>query len=470
VTFYFLAIVFVMTLMFSLSLLIGLVFRPPFWRKHIYKIQILYAVWFVPYAIFFFFFTGPVDLGIYPPAESSPYRLPWRAGVSRFVSQGNRSFNSHRAKHFYAWDFVMPLGAEIVAARAGKVIKIEQSFSGVGLNSNFLWIQHEDGQISNYGHIQKDGALVKEGDVVQSGQPIALNGMVGETSLPHVHFVVFNRDGTESIPISFNDVPGGVPFAGRFYVSGNDRRIDFKKLFGEREGCFVLKRLSTGQTVESHNPIRCSKRLSPNSTFKIPAALMAFESGIFNSIDQRIKWDGKKNFREEENRDQTPLTWMDQSVVWTTQWIMQQMKPAVMQKFLNEFQYGNRDFSGGTASAWLDSSLEISADEQVQFLTRFWQETLPLSALTIQNTKKILFIKKLGSNHELFGKTGTGCASGDCRAKGVLQRGWFVGVVKTTNDAYVFAANSEDLMPQSGYAGPRLRKDITSAIEEMQLK
>ena len=129
----------------------------------------------------------------------------------------------------------MPLGAEIVAARDGKVMKVVQNFSGVGLNPNYIWIQHQDGEISNYGHIQQNSALVKVGDFVHSGQPIALNGMVGETTLPHLHFVVFNRDASESIPVSFKDVPGGVPFAGHFYTSEN------------------VQRTSTNETGESGN-------------------------------------------------------------------------------------------------------------------------------------------------------------------------------------------------------------------------
>ncbi|MBN8542512.1 MAG: peptidoglycan DD-metalloendopeptidase family protein [Deltaproteobacteria bacterium] len=468
--FYFLASLFALTLLLSLVLLLGVLCRPLIWRKNISAIKVFCATWYIPYFIFFFFFTGPTDLTIYPSQESSPYRLPWKAGISRFVSQGNRSFTSHRAEHLYAWDFVMPLGAEIVAARDGKVIKIEQSFSGVGLNSNFIWIKHEDGQISNYGHIQKNGALVKEGDDVQSGQPIALNGMVGETSLPHVHFVVFNSDGTQSIPISFNDVPGGVPHAGHFYRSENDRKPNFQTLFHDRDGCFIMKQLSTGRIVKSYNSNRCAQRFSPNSTFKIPAALMAFENGIFETADQLIKWDGKKYSRKEENQDQTPFSWMDQSVVWPTQVIMRKMIDKKRRKYLDEFKYGNQDFSGGVTTAWLDSSLKISADEQIAFLTRFWQETLPLSKSTFENTKKILFIKKLNSTAELYGKTGTSCAIEGCEVKIGRRRGWFVGIVKTPADNYVFAANAEDLKPRPGYAGPRLRKDVTEAFGHMNLK
>ena len=62
------------------------------------------------------------------------------------------------------------------------------------------------------------------GDFVKQGQPIALSGMVGQTIFPHIHFVVFNKEDSASLPISFNDVPGGIPLAGHFYVSGNSMK------------------------------------------------------------------------------------------------------------------------------------------------------------------------------------------------------------------------------------------------------
>jgi murein DD-endopeptidase MepM/ murein hydrolase activator NlpD len=124
-------------------------------------------------------------------------------------------------RHFYAWDFVMSIGTEILAARSGTVIEIVQNFSTVGLHGNYILIRHTDGEISGYFHIQHDGALVKIGDVVQQGQAIALSGMTGQTTLPHLHFVVFNSEQTASIPVSFRDVETGVPLAGRFYTSSN---------------------------------------------------------------------------------------------------------------------------------------------------------------------------------------------------------------------------------------------------------
>ena len=162
-------------------------------------------------------------MSLYPPKEFSHYKLPWKAGASRFIAQGNRSFISHRDFSQYAWDFVMPNGTEILAARDGQVFEVEDGFDGIGLNSNFVIIRHNDGESSVYAHILHGGALIKVGDLVKRGQPIALSGMVGQTIFPHLHFSVINKKGTSSIPISFLDVQDGVPLAGQFYTSGNSQ-------------------------------------------------------------------------------------------------------------------------------------------------------------------------------------------------------------------------------------------------------
>lgn len=115
----------------------------------------------------------------------------------------------------------MPIGTEILAARPGVVTEVEQSYSTVGLRGNYILIRHNDGSVAGYFHIQHHGALAKVGDSIRQGQPIALSGMTGQTTLPHLHFVVFNSEQTASIPISFQEVESGVPLAGHVYSSGN---------------------------------------------------------------------------------------------------------------------------------------------------------------------------------------------------------------------------------------------------------
>lgn len=216
-----LAAIFFLSIVFALALILGFILKPKIWKTKWRSIQILALLWFVPYFIFILFFTGPIDLNDYPPHQYSPYKLPWQAGVSRILSQGNRSFTSHQGLHFYAWDFVMAIGTQILAARPGVVIELEQSYSTVGLRGNYILIRHNDGSVAGYFHIQHHGALAKVGDSIRQGQPIALSGMTGQTTLPHLHFVVFNSEQTASIPISFQEVESGVPLAGHIYTSGN---------------------------------------------------------------------------------------------------------------------------------------------------------------------------------------------------------------------------------------------------------
>lgn len=192
-------------------------------RSHPLRLKVVktYGLWLVVYAIFITFFTGPVGSRLYDPPATSPYKLPWKSGIARFVSQGNRSFTSHRDLHLYAWDFWMPIGTEVLAARSGTVKEVEQSFDGIGLQSNYVLIEHVDGSRAMYAHIKKDSSVVKPGQKVVQGEVIAYSGMVGQTINPHLHFVVLDHEGRASLPITFSDVQDGVPTAGNFYTSSN---------------------------------------------------------------------------------------------------------------------------------------------------------------------------------------------------------------------------------------------------------
>lgn len=171
------------------------------------------SIWLIAYAAFFAFGTGRNVSSI----EPANYKLPWPAGQRRLVAQGNRSILSHRDLHTFAWDFVMPEGTEVLAARDGRVAKVEDSLDGIGLLSNYILLEHEDGEQSGYAHIKKGTATVQPGDLVKQGQIIGLSGMVGQTIFPHLHFYVFK--GQNPMPIQFVDA--GIPVPGRFYTSEN---------------------------------------------------------------------------------------------------------------------------------------------------------------------------------------------------------------------------------------------------------
>jgi murein DD-endopeptidase MepM/ murein hydrolase activator NlpD len=165
--------------------------------------------------------TGPQNLGQYPVAATSPYRLPYPADKTWLCVQSNRGVVSHRGWEQFAYDFAMPVGSDICAARAGEVVKVVVEHDGHGYQwpNNMVVIRHEDGTQASYLHIKKDGSRVAVGDRVSQGQVIAASGHVGNSMLPHLHFHVTDAERTSTLPISFSDVGRdlGVPRMFKWY-------------------------------------------------------------------------------------------------------------------------------------------------------------------------------------------------------------------------------------------------------------
>ena len=81
-------------------------------------------------------------------------------------------------------DIPAPKGTTIVASRPGKVV-FSGTIQGYGRT---VTIDHGDGMKTRYSH--NSANLVKRGDVVRQGQPIAKVGRTGRATCTHVHFSV----------------------------------------------------------------------------------------------------------------------------------------------------------------------------------------------------------------------------------------------------------------------------------------
>jgi murein DD-endopeptidase MepM/ murein hydrolase activator NlpD len=176
------------------------------------------------FVAWFLMFTGPRNLDQYPPSASSPYRLPWPGGIKYLCVQGNRAVVSHRGREEFAYDFAMPVGSDVCAARAGVVSNVMVEHDGNGLHApnNFIGIRHDDGTYGWYFHVKQGGSYVQVGDRVKQGQRIAACGNVGRSMLPHVHFQVTDGEG-RLLRMTFADVKSdqGIPRMFKWYTSGN---------------------------------------------------------------------------------------------------------------------------------------------------------------------------------------------------------------------------------------------------------
>ena len=233
---------------------------------------------------------------------------------------------------------------------------------------------------------------------------------------------------------------------------------DFSSFFKGYDGCFVLYNLTDDRYIR-FNEEKCKKRLSPCSTFKIMNSLIGLETGVLKDENTMYKWNGTDYPFKNWNRDHTLTTAIKYSVVWYYQKMASQIGEKRMQKYLNSVDYGNKDISAGLTTFWLGSSLLISPDEQVKFLTKLYRNQLPFSKRNMDIVRKII-VQKESKNFIFSGKTGTAMADGK------VTIGWFVGYVKKDGKEYVFATNIE---AKDGAWGSKAREISTEILKSLGL-
>ena len=127
------------------------------------------------------------------------------------------------------------------------------------------------------------------------------------------------------------------------------------------ENCFIVK--------EGYKVLKqegdCATRYSPASTFKIPLALMGYDSGILEDetnpvFPQKTEYE---IFIDAWKGDHNPSTWMRDSCVWYSRVLTGKLGIKKFKNYVRAFDYGNMDISGdkgknnGLSSSWLSSSL-----------------------------------------------------------------------------------------------------------------
>lgn len=246
-----------------------------------------------------------------------------------------------------------------------------------------------------------------------------------------------------------------------------------KNYFSEVKGCFLLYNMNTKTFDKVLGEESCKEQLPACSTFKVPLAVMAFDSGVLKNEDVVLKWDGKKDIRPEANRDHNAKTWMRDSVVWFSQRLTPKMGKAKVQKYLNDFNYGNKDLRGGLTQAWLVApsaktpALKISAYQQVEFMEQLWNDTLPASPPSKAMTRKITFLEKSPKGYDLSGKTGSNFYDKERK----LHLGWFISHLQKGEQQYIAVTHISDIKPTDlpGYGGPRAKALTKEILNDLAL-
>jgi beta-lactamase class D len=229
--------------------------------------------------------------------------------------------------------------------------------------------------------------------------------------------------------------------------------------------CTVLARPDTGAALLAEGD--CDRRATPASTFKVALAVIAYDAGILTDARSPawpyrtgyVDWGGAA-WRQTTD----PAAWMKHSVVWYSQQIALRMGADELVRYGRALSYGNADFSGdrgqdnGLERSWIASSLQISPNEQVAFLSRLVSRTLPVSAEAMAKAASIVEQRPLPDGWMLHGKTGGAYPR---RADGSFDRsrgwGWYVGWAERDGRRVVFARLDQDETAKKGSPGPRTR-------------
>ena len=198
---------------------------------------------------------------------------------------------------------------------------------------------------------------------------------------------------------------------------------------------FVVRNIRTGETLR-HEPELAAQPKSPFSTFAIWSAAIALDVGEVPDLSFRLDWDAEKHpatgdWPEEWKRPHDVRSAFKASAVWFFRELALRIGPERMGAVLRAVGYGNADVSGGIDRFWINSSLRIAAEEQVERLADLVEGRTTLSTRAVGLVREIMEIER-GRGMVLSGKTGGGrVASG--------YEGWFVGTLVRPKDRFAFA-------------------------------
>ncbi len=220
---------------------------------------------------------------------------------------------------------------------------------------------------------------------------------------------------------------------------------DFRSHFARYgvEGCFVLYNQADNEFVR-YNSSLCDSGYIPASTFKIPHSLIALEEGVIKDTNQIIKWDGHEWPISTWNHNHTLKTAMKYSVVWVYVGFAEQIGIDTYYDYVRSFDYGNKDLTGPPTRFWLAGLFKISANQQIDFLRKFYNYELPVARESIDVVKNIIVMEET-ETYKLSGKTGGGMLT---ETDYIM---WLVGYVEKDHKPYYFAMNfkTNDFTKQS---------------------
>ncbi len=214
-------------------------------------------------------------------------------------------------------------------------------------------------------------------------------------------------------------------------------------LEGSSTCTFVLLSEKNNQRIVV-NKQRASQEFTPFSTFKVANTTIALEQGVVNSSADVL------SYNQEDYPPQAwwPPVWklpeytlgsaFSVSMVAVFRQLASDIGSENMQQGLKRFGYGNQNMSSGDDDFWLNGSLKISANQQVAFLQKLYQNQFSLKTNTLAVVKEVMLVEQT-EHYKIYAKTGAGKVADKTAEQTML--GWYIGFVENAQGVHYFAFN-----------------------------
>lgn len=222
---------------------------------------------------------------------------------------------------------------------------------------------------------------------------------------------------------------------------------DWSEYFNGLNGTAVVYDVSNKRYM-MYNGDLASTRRSPCSTFKIISSLIALDNGILEPEDSTRTWSGEIFWNENWNKDIDFSEAFRTSCVWYYRQVIDDIGKDMMQKELENLQYGNCDISDwegrlntnnnnrALTGFWIESSLLISPKEQVEVMERIFGDNSSYSEEIQNELKQVMLVSEQEQTDiSIYGKTGMG------KAEGIVVDAWFTGFAESTEGKIYFCVH-----------------------------
>ncbi|MGW2162124.1 class D beta-lactamase [Nonomuraea sp. NPDC001699] len=217
---------------------------------------------------------------------------------------------------------------------------------------------------------------------------------------------------------------------------GTTVRDDLRTVFDTAgvRGTFALLDVSS-KTTTVVDRRRAETPMVPASSFKVPHALVALETGVVKSPDEVIPWDGTPQPYPEWEKDMTMREAVRISNAAAFQVIARRIGLTRERQWLHRLGYGNQQTGTVVDRFWLDGPLKISAVEQTRFMERLAALRLPASRANQRAVQDLILMEKK-NGYTLYAKSGWQNAPNP-------GTGWWTGWVERGGRVYTFALNMD---------------------------